>query len=197
MIFLLCSVSNKRFVSSSSIGEKHGMVSQSNSIIVFMILELESVCLFVTMKRCMKKRLFKPVKGFYLLYKKKWFTSSWVRTQTNKEDGSSSDWSCGWRTRSHGRRISGPRAWSGERRLIGGRVSTCNVEISVPDLGVWFTDSAAEGSDSGNFTPGASVPFPSTEAASSDSGFPIVAIVDLKGRGDMAGIYSGKVGPCY
>ena len=83
MIFLLCSVSNKRFVSSSSIGEKirfvssssigekHGMVSQSNSIIVFMILELESVCLFVTMKRCMKKRLFKPVKGFYLLYKKK------------------------------------------------------------------------------------------------------------------------------
>lgn len=54
MIFLLCSVSNKRFVSSSSIGEKirfvssssigekHGMVSQSNSIIVF-----ESVCLFV------------------------------------------------------------------------------------------------------------------------------------------------------
>lgn len=42
MIFLLCSVSNKRFVSSSSIGEKHGIVSQSNSIIVF-----ESVCLFV------------------------------------------------------------------------------------------------------------------------------------------------------
>lgn len=51
MIFLLCSVSIKRFVSSSSIGEKHGMVSQSNSIIVFMILELESVCLFVTDRR--------------------------------------------------------------------------------------------------------------------------------------------------